>query len=164
MDVIPLPLGVPGEPDASFFADILNAQPTPEPEVDSDEFAEEVKEDVIGLLYLGKLSKSFEVYGHRFILKTLTVEEELAVGQIIDEYGGSIFQGKASTAAFVAASVSTVDGEEVVRALMNDPVSRVRAKFNYVTQWDPVIVEALYGCVRELTERKLAAFAEVSGK
>lgn len=150
------------EPDPSFF--LAPPQAPVEERVDEEDFAPEVADDVQGLLHLGKLSKSFEVFGHRIVLKTLTMEEELAVGQIIDEYGGSFFQGKAATAAYVAAGLVTVDGEEVTRALQNDPVARVRAKFNYITRWDPVVVDAIYAALQELFARKIKAYEEVQGK
>jgi hypothetical protein len=65
-----------------------------------------------GLAYLGSLTESFSWLGHEFVIRTLGVDEQLAVAQVTARYkdGG---EQLAYVTAVVAMAIVTVDGEEL---------------------------------------------------
>jgi hypothetical protein len=65
-----------------------------------------------GLAYLGSLTESFSWLGHEFVIRTLGVDEQLAVAQVTAKYkdGG---EQLAYVTAVVAMAIVTVDGEEL---------------------------------------------------
>src|SRR6478609_10951624 len=100
---------------------------------------------VEGLLYLGYLTDSFVLFGHRFTLKTLTRGERLAVSQVSQEWDETLGAAVAYQAAFVAASVMEVDGLPMTQlGRESDPLARVRAAFERVKGWYDPVVEELF--------------------
>ena len=83
---------------------------------------------------MGRLQKKFDVLGHDFVLKTLTVGEELAIGQVVNEYAGTIGQGKAFQTAVIAAAIVTVDGRELVAPLGPNTQAGLQDRFDYITE------------------------------
>src|SRR5687767_8220248 len=103
-----------------------------------------VSDEVLGLLHLGRLSSSMKIRGHDVRLKTLTMDEELEVGLLIQPFSNTEWQGRALATGLVAASIETVDGKPLVEAL-GPGEQTLRRKFDYVRKnmyW-PVIL-ALY--------------------
>ncbi|MFE6000302.1 hypothetical protein ACFQ6C_26135 [Streptomyces sp. NPDC056454] len=80
-------------------------------------FAEPFK----GLLYLGSLTESFSWLGHSFVIRTLGVDELLAVALVIKEYQGTGGgEQLAYATAMVAMSTVSVDGEELPSPIGED--------------------------------------------
>src|SRR5690348_6594372 len=69
------------------------------------EFDPKVRQDFEGLLYLGRLTHTFNWLGHRFLIRTLSAGEILEVGLLHKPYIGSLADVKAYQAAVVAAAV-----------------------------------------------------------
>lgn len=134
-------------------------------ETEEESFAPEVAQDVIGLIHLGHLTGRFEVMGHVFVLRTLKLGEELAVGQVVDEYAGTIVQGQAFAAALVAASLMTVDGRPVLAPLGPDQEATIRDKFEYITQkWYTDTVLEIYAQYKTLQQRQSKAYEAIQSK
>lgn len=131
-------------------------------QTDETTFNDEISEDVSGLLHLGYLTGSFEVLGHTFVLRTLTLAEELAVGQIVNDYAATVVQGQAFAAALVAASIVTVDGRELMSALGPSEERTIRERFEYVTKnWYWGTVEQAHQRYGELLKRQNTAYLRV---
>src|SRR5690606_41014268 len=73
-------------------------------------FDQRYKEDFEGLAFLGALEAHFSYIGHKFVIRTLTVNELLAVSQIMKEHVGTVGEMRAHATAMVALSVQSVDG------------------------------------------------------
>ena len=141
--------------------------PDPEPTSDEvDEFPSEVEDDFTGLMFLGALSSTFELFGHRFAIKTLRANEELVCAQLVKEYEGTLAQGKAYVIAQIAASIVTVDGREITKPLgPEDNMATLHRKFEYVrTHWYWPVIEMIYSEFANLMMRQSAAFDAYLGK
>lgn len=115
-------------------------EPEPEP---LPEFDPRCREDLDGLLYLGKISKSFRWAGHQFVIKTPNVEDLLEAGQLHKPYVGTISDVKAWQALIAAATVVSVDRQPLSVPLSEDD-SALRAKFNTTIKWYPWTLDAIY--------------------
>jgi hypothetical protein len=121
-------------------------------------------EPVEGLLYLGYLTEDVRIFGHHFLVKTLTRGERLAAALVAKEWEETLGAADAYQTAVVAASLAMVDGESVSGLGPGDPVERVRRQFTTVRQWYEPVVEALYEASAILAQRQTAAFLELQGK
>ena len=149
------------EADADHFDEGQERPRAPmyEEEEDADKFDGDVEGDVLGLLNLGSITRKFDVLGHTFVFKTLTIGEELAIGQIIDEYAGTIGQGKAFQTALIAAAIVSVDGRPLVAQLGPDTKASLQDRFDYITDnWYMKTIEAAFESYNELLLRQQAAY------
>jgi len=100
--------------------------------------------------------------GHSFVLRTLTVGEELAIGQVVNEFAGTIGQGKAFQTAVIAAAIVTVDGRELVEPLGPDTQAGLQAKFDYITRnWYMRTIDEVFAAYQELLIRQAAAYEAI---
>ena len=132
------------------------------------EFDPKHREDFTGLLYLGRLSETFRLFGHTFVVRTLTTEQIAEIAQITFPYKGTNAENAVYQSAVVAASVVTVDGDPLPGAITYDSTHELTTvKFPYVQKnWMPPVREKIYNrCFRlELTSRRvLDAMGEASG-
>lgn len=123
MNISPTPTMLPPNPPQ-----FIMEKPEPPEEEQEDEAREEVPEfdprwrDAFsGLLYVGALSSSFEVYGHRFTIATPTMTEMLQIGQVIEPFQKTVMAEVAFQTARVAAYLSSIDGRDLPRPISNDP-------------------------------------------
>jgi len=135
------------------------------PDETPEEFDPKFREDFEGLLYIGKLTDTFDWLGHRFVIRTLTTDEILEVGLIHKEYAGSLADAKAYQAAVVAACVESVDGRSLPIPLSNHPEdTSLINKFRFVnSSWFPPTLDAIYERYL-LLEAKVARVIESMGK
>lgn len=176
MDEMPAHMGmVPDfEPDVDFGiaansqpASEMNGPAVPEPSPsDNEQFPAEVEEDVHGLMFLGSLTHSFELLGHRFVLRTLRIGEELSCAQVVKEYEGTMAQGKAYAIAQIAAALVSVDGREIVGNLgPDDTASTIHKKFEYIRErWYWPVIELIYAEFSDLMIRQASAYEALEGK
>lgn len=84
-----------------------NSTPNAEPLFD-----EKHKEPFTGLLYLGALTKSVEWVGHTIVVRTLTTDDELAIGQVTQQWMGTNAVDRAYVTAVAAMALVSLDGKE----------------------------------------------------
>lgn len=147
------------ETDAT--AEAGDASETEEP---LPEFDPKHREDFEGLLYLGRLTHEFTWLGHRFLIRTLSVDESLEIGLVTREYEGTVSQPKAYQAAVVAACTVKVDGKPMPIPLTEDPgdsglVNRIAT----VKRWFPPTLDAVYEEYL-LLEDRVAKVLDAMGK
>lgn len=136
--------------------------------VEADEFDPRHANDIEGLLYLGYLTHKCTIFGHEFVLKTLTRGERLATTLVAKEFENSLGIADALQTAYIAACLLTVDGRPLTIPISPDeaksPLDRIRKNFDIVSRWFDPLLEALYAEYGNLLLRQLAAFAEFEGK
>lgn len=126
---------------------------------------ERISADVEGLLWLGKLTDDCEIFGHTFVLRTLTRGERLAVSLFVREYEDTLGLADAMQTAYLALAVEEVDGRPLTVALGPEtPEERLRRQFVQVSKWYDPVLEALWVKYRNLNARATAAFTELEGK
>lgn len=134
----------------------------------AEEFDTRISNDVEGLLFLGYLTSDIEVFGHKLTIKTLRRGERLACALLIHEYSETLGVGDALETAYVAASISTLDGRALSAALSSeeehDPLRRIRANFDRVVKWYDPVIETIYIEYQKLLMRQAQAFVELEGK
>jgi hypothetical protein len=128
------------------------------------EFPPDVAEDVSGLLYLGQLTQHVSWAGHSFLLRTLRLHEELAIGLITRKYEETFTLGKAVAAATVGAALMEVDGVEFATPLGPDAESSIDHKFHEVQKFFWPVIETLYEKYLLLQQRQLEAFGALESK
>jgi hypothetical protein len=130
-----------------------------------EEIEPSLKSDIENLLTNGRIFKEIELAGHTFVMRTLTIGEELAVAEICGAYDGNFAQAKAIATATVAASIETIDGRPLMRSLGPDAKNNIRQKFQYIrNKWYWVIINDLYEHYELLLGRQINAFQELKGK
>lgn len=138
---------------------------------DSDyKFPEEHREDFRGLNFIGALHDEFDFLGHSIAIKTLNTDETLAVTQVIKKYEGSQGFMRAYVTAMVAASIESVDGQELVIPIGSDEnttYAMIWQRFNYIkARWYPPTIDAVYSKYLVLEDRVntiLAQMGKASG-
>jgi hypothetical protein len=123
------------------------------------EFPEEVREDVEGLLLLGAISETVEFCGHEFTLRTIRIREELAAANAAKPYRESIKEAQAVMTAEIGMALEVVDGDESFCPQAGPSLDRfAEARFNYVSSnWYWPTIEFLYSEFAKLKNRQVAA-------
>lgn len=128
-------------------------------------FNPKVREDLEGLLFLGRLEKTFRFWGHRFVVRTLTVEDHLEIGQLIASWKDTYAETLSWQAAVVAAAVVSVDGQPLP-VPMGEGETRMGARFRWAQSQYPWTIAAVWEEHLELEDRvreAIAAAGKVSG-
>lgn len=129
---------------------------------DLPEFDEKSKDDFVGLLYLGALTHSFSFAGHAFIIRTLTTDEILAVGQVVKDHEGSVSQMKAYATAVVAACTVSVDSQPLPTPLRDLPGDvALRDRLDVAKKWYPYVIDVVYSEFLALEDKMNRVFAEM---
>ena len=150
--------------DREFEERLEDATWLEEPEEEETEL-EPIPQDIYSLLNLGELSQEFDVRGHKVVLRTLKVGEELEVSTFIQPFVGTIDEGRALATATVAASIVSLDGNPIVRELGPDE-NVLRKKFDFVRtkMYWPVIKLIYEEAYAPLVERQMEAISEFQKK
>lgn len=150
--------------ETDVTAETGDASETEEP---LPEFDPRYREDFDGLLYLGCLSNEFEWLGHKFLIRTLSVDETLEIGLITEPYEGTMSAPKAYQAAVVAACTVKVDGRPLPIPLTDDPADSVlRNRMEAVKRWFPPTLDRIYEeyiLLEDRVAKVLDAMGKVSG-
>lgn len=150
------PRETPAEPQA--------AEPPKQP--DLPEFDPRWREPFTGLLYLGRLEDTFTIWGHQFVVKTLTTEELAEISLYMARYEGTRAANAVYQSAVVAAAVVSVDGQTLPLTL-GFADSGLKDRIDYVNRnWMPAVREHIWDKVFALEEKVrdvLAAMGKASG-
>jgi hypothetical protein len=124
-----------------------------EPELDPVLFDPRYVEPFKGLLYLGALTKQFEWLGHKFVIRTLTTDELLAVPMLIKQWEDTIGHARAYSTAMVALATMSVDDEALPTPVQSASTDYAWAfqKFNFVKgRWFVYTIDKVYSEYLEL--------------
>jgi hypothetical protein len=114
-----------------------------EPPSSVNDFPDEARESVNGLMWLGFLEDSVLVFGHEFVIRTLRVGEDLQVGLLTKEYADSMGIEQAIATATVALALKSIDGDpDFCPVASRNHADYARQRFKYVQDnwYMPVIV------------------------
>ncbi len=134
------------------------------------ELPNEVQEEplgagVLGLLYVGKLTKSFDYQGHDFVIKTLTMGEELQAALITRDFEDTVEYPRALATAIVGACIETVDGKPIVTELGPSEDDYLQRKYTFVkNKWYWPTINFVYDRYIELLQEQKEALDEFSKK
>jgi hypothetical protein len=97
------------------------------------------------IVHIGHLNKTFDWSGHQFEIRTLTIDEELAIGQIVKSYKDTITEEKAVAVAIAAASIISINGKPFMPNFDDNSVMQsVRDRFNYIRKnWHWPVIEII---------------------
>jgi hypothetical protein len=109
-------------------------------------FDERYKQPFHGLAYLGALTNTFEWLGHKFVIRTLTADEELAVALLIKEWEGTIGAQRAYVMAVGALSCVSIDNDALPTPVTDVPgYAWAFQKFNYAKgRWYHYTFDKIY--------------------
>ena len=127
-----------------------------------DTFPEEWKDEFEGLLFVGYLQREItSIPFHKFVVRTLTINEKLEISLITKPYLESIGYGRSYKAAVVAAGLMSVDGKELIPSNRN--INVVRQKYDYVTDnWYDALIDILYEEIDTLENRVMMVLQELN--
>jgi len=130
--------------------------------IGAEAFPEQWKSEFEGLLYLGYLRKEvINIPFHRFVVKTLTVNDKLEISLATKDYQDTLGYGRAYRAAVVAAGLESVHGRELIAASKGS--NTFRQKFDYVVNsWYDSVVDVLYREIDELEGKVLTVLQELN--
>ncbi len=108
------------------------------------EFDPRYREAFEGLLFIGKVQKTFRWLGHTFVIRSPRVDEILEIGQLHAAYVNTVSDIKAYQSLMLAAVIVSVDGQPLPIPISDD-VSALQAKFEYIKlHWYPWTLDKLY--------------------
>lgn len=133
--------------------------------VEEPEQPEAVSDEVVGLLNLGRLSSDMKIRGHDVRFRTLTMDEELEVGLLVQPFSKTEWEGRALATGLIAASIESLDGKPLVEELGPGDAS-LRRKFDYVRKnmyWPVIRILYEEGYI-PLVDRQMSALDELRKK
>lgn len=109
-------------------------------------FDDRWKDAFHGLAYLGAASWEFEWLGHKFVIRTLTDDEELTIARIIKDWEDTIAYDRAYRTAVASLCVETIDGKGMPTPVEDEPgYGWAIHRFNYVkARWFKYTIDKVY--------------------
>ena len=136
----------------------------PEPVVEEQVDTSPISTDQYGLIYVGYLTESFDLFGHKFLIRTLKVGEELEAELLTQKYKDTQEADRAYAIALVAACIQTIDNRPLVQGL-GPSDETLSHRFQYIMEnWHWVTISEVYNRYRELSTRALEALEDVKKK
>lgn len=135
------------------------------PKIDLPKVEEEsVSKEVIGLLYVGYLADTFDLFGSQISIRTLKIGEELEAELLVSKYRDTQEENRAYMTALVAACITSVNNAPLIQGL--GPIGEsLERKFVYITtNWHWITIAAIYDHYRILVETVMNSFDEVKKK
>lgn len=135
----------------------------PQTENDKNEsFPNEWKDEFEGLLFLGKLEAEVtSIPYHKFVVRTLTINEKLEVSLLAKPFIETIGYGRAYKAAVVAAGLVSVDGRDMIP--LSKGINVIRQKYEYiVNNWYDTVIDILYEEIEMLETKVIFILQELN--
>jgi hypothetical protein len=120
------------------------------------------RNDFEGMLYLGRLTKTFSWSGHKIKIQTIDQEGYLELGEIVKRYEDTWGAIRAQVSATVAGCIVSIDNKGWPVPLMEDE-SLLDTKFAWIIKLHPFAIDAIYNEFMIL-EAKVFEVLEEMGK
>lgn len=103
-------------------------------EAETPAFDDRYKQPFQGLLYIGALTQQFDFLGHTIVIRTLTADEDLALGELTRQWMDTAAFERAYVTATVAMSIISIDGQQPPIPIGRDETGFAWAyqRFNWV--------------------------------
>ena len=110
-----------------------------------DFLSKESLDRFIQIVHIGHLNKVFDWNGQQVEVRTLKIDEELGIGQLVKEYNETITEEKAVAVAIAAASLVSVNGKPFMPGFDEESsLQNIRDRFNYIRKnWHWPVIEAI---------------------
>lgn len=133
----------------------------PQTDNNIETFPDAWKEEFEGLLFLGYLQKEVtQIPFHKFIVRTLTVNEKIEISLLTKPYVETVGFNRAWKAATVAAGLVSVDGKELISASKSKNI--LLQKYEYViNNWYDIVIELLYNEIDMLESKSIIVLQEL---
>jgi len=97
------------------------------------------------LSHIGYLTHTFSWGTYEFTLRSLTIDEEIAIGQLVKHLDRIIGQEKAVIAALAAASLVSINGKyPFPQQPTTDPIVQLRENYRYISErWHWPVLEKI---------------------
>jgi hypothetical protein len=161
----------PAETLALRATDADDAPEQPPAPDDLPEFDPHYRDPFYGLIYIGALSRDFDLFGHRIKIRTLKQNEILMIGEITKPYLATLSEAKAYTQAVVSMALVTVDGRELPTLPLGDGsqlATWAQARFGWVgEQYHDTVVAAIYNyylVLADTVSQVIEAMGKASGQ
>lgn len=126
---------------------------------------ESLSNNTLSLLFLGKLSKTIDIFGNNILIRTLKIGEELEVGTLVNKYKDTSEEDRAIITAMVAASLESINNNPIVVPLGPNQSDLLTRKFNWVNEnlyWP--VIKAIYEEYVELLKESDSSLEEIRKK
>jgi hypothetical protein len=119
-----------------------------------DQLTEDESESFRNLVMVGAISDTFEIAGHKVILHTLNVDEDLQVGVLLHKFTDTHAFPRAYKTLICAAAIISIDGEPLVTHFsLSEGKVTVQERFDKLKDFFPVVIDAIYERFVELEEK-----------
>lgn len=86
------------------------------------------------LSHIGHITHTFQWGKYEFVIRTLTIDEEIAVGQLVKHLDNTIGQDKALIAAIAAACLVSINGQDPFPpSIVADPIAKLRENYRDIS-------------------------------
>ena len=144
--------------DPAFVPPVDTSPPSSEQPL---EFDPRVRDDLDGLLYLGKIMHGFSWGGHRFRIKTLTTDERLQAALLAKPWIGTVEEARSWLIATAGLAVISVDDKHIAPLGLSDDTEVANAKFAWAKQQFPWTIDAIWAKIEVLEARVQAAIEKL---
>ena len=97
-----------------------------------------------GLLYVGRVTHSFNFGGHRITIATPEANDSLKAALLIKQYQETAGALRALTIAAIATCLVKVDGHVLPRGIMADGSDDLEARYNWVSRLHTTVIDGIY--------------------
>jgi hypothetical protein len=139
------------------------SEPQEDPEDFLASFDPRWTDEMEGLLFVGRVTHTFYLAGHRVTIATPEAADTLKAALLIKEYQESAGALRALTMAALATCLVKVDGHVLPRGIMADGSDDMEARFNWVAKLHTAVIDGIYREYEDL-EIKVAEAIEGLGK
>jgi hypothetical protein len=155
------------ETEVVAAAQVASGSFAPEPDDDDDDilaqFDPRWTDEMEGLLFVGRVSHTFNLGGHRITIATPEANDSLKAALLIKEYQETAGALRALTIAALATCLVKVDGHVLPRGIMADGSDDLEARFNWVSRLHTTVIDGIYREYEDL-EVRVAEAIESLGK
>jgi len=160
--------GVPAFPGPDEGQEPAEETQAPAIEERLPEFDPAYRQPFKGLLFVGALTTSFELFGHHFTIATPTQTERLQIGQVIEPFQNTVTAEIAYQTALVAAYLVDIDGTKLPEPVVSNPKeTALHDRFRWVSEnlRRPVLDRVFDECLKldRQVDDVLAAMGKASG-
>ena len=107
-----------------------------------------------------RVRRTFVPWYHKFVVRTLTINEKLEVSLLAKPFIETIGYGRAYKASVVAAGLISVDGRDMVP--LSKGINVIRQKYEYiVNNWYDAVVDILYDEISALETKGILILQEL---
>lgn len=136
----------------------MSDQVQPEPSTDPfEDLDAAIKRDIDQLIDQGCLSEGFTFGGHSYVIKTLNAAEANGAASAMQRFQGSLREVQAYMQATVGLALVSFDGDAEFHMRVGDLNTHAQKRFEWVGQFDDVIVAYVFKRYNDLDQRRIRA-------